>query len=81
MIDHSKRQTFAAFFERLASGPPDREDWGEHAINHYLDEQLEAIRRRCVRLSIQAGEPFPRTQEHRLQLRAWAEELRRDNSE
>lgn len=70
------RQAFADFLDRLAVGTSSRADWVEYAVNHYQDEKLEAYRRDCVRLAIQVGEPFPRTDEHRKQLRKWASELK-----
>jgi hypothetical protein len=76
MVDIVRRRAFADFLERLARGEGRPDDWDEYAVNHYKDETLEECRRNCVRLSIEAGEPFPRTDEHRAQLRAWASELR-----
>ena len=71
-----KREAFADFLDRLAAGTSSRAEWVEYAVNHYQDEKLEGCRRDCVRLAIQAGEPFPRTDEHRKQLHEWANELR-----
>lgn len=71
-----KRLAFADFLDRLADGASSVEDWSKHVAGHYRDETLEEYRRNCVRLSIEAGESFPRTDEHRARLRAWAEELR-----
>lgn len=76
MVDETRRRAFADFLDRLAAGGWNRDEWGEYAVNHYHDETLEEYRRNCVRLSIEAGEPFPRTDEHRTQLRTWASELR-----
>ena len=76
MADMTKRRAFADFLDRLSGGTSDRDDWGEYVVNHYRDETLEECRRNCVRLAIEAGEPFPRTDEHRARLRAWANELR-----
>jgi hypothetical protein len=70
------REAFADFLDRLAAGTSPRADWVEHAVNHYKDEKLEEYRRGCVRLAVQAGESFPRSDEHRQQLRKWANELR-----
>jgi len=70
------REAFADFLERLAAGTSSRADWVEHAVDHYQDEKLEEYRRDCVRLAIQVGEPFPRTDEHRQHLRKLASELR-----
>jgi hypothetical protein len=75
-IAKRKRQSFADFLDRLSTGTQDRDDWREYAVNHYHDEMLEQIRRDCVRLAIEPGESFPRTDAHRAQLRTWATELR-----
>ena len=71
-----KREAFADFLDKLAAGTSSRADWVEYAVTHYQDEKMEERRRDCVRLAIQAGEPFPRTDEHRKQLQEWANELR-----
>jgi hypothetical protein len=76
MVDKIGRRAFADFLERLSTDTFNRNDWGEYVVNHYHDETLEAYRRNCARLAIEAGEPFPRTEGHRAQLRAWAKELR-----
>ena len=76
MVNLTKRHAFAEFLDRLAAGTCDQNDWDEYVVNHYYDETLERRRRDCARLAIESGEPFPRTDEHRTQLRVWAEELR-----
>ena len=76
MVDLTKRRAFADFLERLSTKPFNPDDWLEYAVNHYHDKELEEIRRRCVRLSIEAGESFPDTPEHHAQLREWAKQLR-----
>jgi hypothetical protein len=75
-VDGRARNAFAAFLDRLAVGSSTDEDWDEYVIAHYRDEVLEEHRRTLVRLAIEAGEPFPQTNDHRIALRAWAEALR-----
>lgn len=76
MVDLTRRRAFADFLDRVSAGTCDRDEWAEYVVNHYHDEVLEQRRRECARLAIEEGEPFPRTDEHRAQLRAWAEGLR-----
>ena len=72
----TQRHAFAAFLDRLAAGTLADDDWAAYLVNHYPDETLEEYRRNCVRLAIEAGEPFPRTDTDRARLHAWANELR-----
>jgi hypothetical protein len=72
----NQRLAFADFLDRLASGAADTEQWQTFAVTHYFDNVLEEIRRRCVRVAIQVPERNSWSEEERIQLRAWARELR-----
>jgi hypothetical protein len=48
-----QRQAFAGFLEGLASTGTAGADWADHVVAHYADDQLEAIRRKVVRLVIE----------------------------
>ncbi len=76
MVDLPKRRDFADFLDRLSNESVSEDDWSEHVVQHYLDHTLEEFRRNCAGLAFEAGRPFPRTEEHRAQLRSWAKELR-----
>jgi hypothetical protein len=80
MIDPIKRKAFAECLDRFSEGQASKEDRFEYIIEHYLDRTIEEIRVATVRLRIAAGDPevFPSTDEHRKQLRNWAEELRQN---
>ncbi len=77
MIDREQRQAFIGYLYKLVEGDSSSKDWHNFIIEHYLDEQLEEIRRNIVRLRIKAGDPkiFPVTEEERKQLRKWAKDL------
>ena len=83
MIDQIKRKAFADILDKFAEHNANREDWFNYIIEHYVDEELEEIRRNVVRLRIAAGDPeiFPSTNAHRKQLKSWAEELRQSLAE
>lgn len=74
MIDKEKRKLFVAYLEKLIENKANEDDWFSYIIEHYLDEELEEVRRNIVRLRIKAGDPkvFPLTEEHRIHLREWA---------
>lgn len=77
VIDSPRRREFAAFLDRLvaAKGRVDGLDWGRHAIAHYRDDKVEAIRRMIVRLAQScAGDEWPEF--HREVATLWAQELR-----
>ena len=74
------RRAFADFLDAFAAGKGNAHEWSTYAVAHYQDEKLEDIRRRVVRLAIQAGEPFPRTDEQRTQLRQWSKVLRENKA-
>jgi hypothetical protein len=73
------RLAFAGFLDRLAgSDHTDKKEWSTFVVTHYPDEELEAIRRECVRLSIRAGiaKGDNWSKEDRAQLQTWAGQLR-----
>ena len=76
------RLSFASFLERLACGEERPGDWHDHVVTHYLDEELEEVRRELVRLSIQrdpTGSPLWVAAD-RQQFREWATRLRGPSS-
>ncbi len=52
MTDPDARLAFVRFLDRLALGRASREEWQAFVVAHYSDEELEDVRRRCVRLAI-----------------------------
>jgi hypothetical protein len=76
MKDLKTRLAFADFLERLGTGKTNPGDWFEYVINHYQDEYVEEIRASCARLAVEGEGLPPRTDDHRRQLKEWAEELR-----
>lgn len=77
MIDHEKRKTFVNYLNKLIAGQYTKDDWFKYIIEHYIDEELEEVRRNIVRLRIAAGDPktFPVTNEHKERLKEWARDL------
>jgi len=77
MIDRKKRKEFVNYLNKLIAGHYSKDDWFNYIIEHYVDEELEEVRRNIVRLRIAAGDPetFPVTNEHREELKKWAGEL------
>ena len=72
------RQTFADFLARLAAGAEREGEWSQFVVAHYPDEELEAIRRELVRLSIRrnpTGRAATWQAEDRTQMLRWAEQL------
>jgi len=47
------RQSFANVLSHLAAGSETEDEWFEHVITHYRDEELEEIRTALVRLGIE----------------------------
>jgi hypothetical protein len=76
MIEVSGRMAFADFLDGLARDGHDVAAWQAFVVAHYPNEGLEEIRRKCVRLSIRAGDRFPSDASDRHQLGVWAAELR-----
>lgn len=72
------RQSFADFLSRLATGAEREGEWSQLVVAHYPDEELEAIRRELVRLSIRRN-PTGRVDaweaEDLTQMLRWAEQL------
>jgi hypothetical protein len=77
LIDHKKRKEFIVYLNKLIKGHYNNSDWLIYIIEHYLDEELEEVRRNIVRLRIAAGDPefFPVTNEHKEKLKDWIREL------
>lgn len=77
MIDYQKREDFINYLNKLVNGQYSKDDWFNHIIEHYLDEDLEEIRRKIVRLRIAAGDPeiFPANEQHKERLKEWLKEL------
>lgn len=73
------RENFADFLSRLATNAEREGEWGHLVVAHYPDEELEAIRRELVRLSIQRN-PTGRVDgwlpQDRVKMLQWAEQLR-----
>ena len=72
------RKSFADFLSRLASGSEREGEWFQLVVTHYLDEELEAIRRNLVLLGIKRDLTFGVTAwqaEDRAQMLRWAELL------
>jgi hypothetical protein len=78
-INESLREDFATFLTALAAGHLDKENWSRFVIEHYHDTLLESVRVRLVRLEIEPENPSTFPGVHAEQLRAWADELRRDH--
>jgi hypothetical protein len=74
-VDHERRELFAAFLERFASGQIDRDQWQRLVVNHYLDKTLERVRRDCVRIRMQ-NEAMHWSPEEQRRIQAWIRELR-----
>jgi hypothetical protein len=55
MNDPDARLSFADFLDRLALGQASPEEWQSLAVEHYRDEVLEDVRRRCVLLAISSS--------------------------
>lgn len=55
MASEELRLTFAQFLDRLAADHASVEEWQTLAVAHYDDPVLESVRRRCVRLAIDAS--------------------------
>jgi hypothetical protein len=70
------REGFADFVDRVALGSVTREEWLEHAVEHYFDEALEDARRRLVREVIDLPEHGQVSAESASRLRALAQSLR-----
>ena len=70
------RQQFADFLDRLAIAPVDKEEWQSFAVTLYPDEDLEEIRRNCVRLACGYLDQKIDSSEGKKLLREWAQELR-----
>jgi hypothetical protein len=77
LIDHQKRGDFVKYLNKLVNGRYRKDDCFKYIIEHYLDEELEEIRRKIVRLRNAAGDPeiFPVTEEHKEKLKEWIKEL------
>lgn len=77
MIDYEKRKEFVNYLNKLVTGQYTKDDWFKYIIEHYVDEELEEVRRNIVRLRIAAGDPeiFPVTDEHKEKLKEWIREL------
>lgn len=78
MGTEAHRQAFADFLDRIARGGDGRDEWCRLVVAHYFDEQLEEIRCRLARLSIErdpGGSPAWQDSD-REQLRTWAGLLR-----
>jgi hypothetical protein len=74
----ASRQAFADFLARLAADAEREGEWSELVTSHYPDEELEAIRRELVRLSIRrnpTGHVDAWRAEDRTQLLRWAKQL------
>lgn len=74
-IDSGHRELVAAFLERFANGEADPNQWERLIVNHYLDEELERIRRDCVRIRMRNGAMRWSPQEHE-QIWTWIRQLR-----
>jgi len=78
------RRNFADFLSRLATDSDREGEWSRLVVAHYLDEELEGIRRDLVRLSIKRN-PTGRVDawqpEDRTQMVRWAEQLGRPAAE
>lgn len=78
MSSGARRTSFADFLSRLATGAAREGEWSRLVVTHYSDEELEAIRRELVRLSIQRN-PTGRVDawqaEDRTQMLRWAGQL------
>ena len=78
------RQDFADFLSRLATNAEREGEWGQLVVAHYPDEELEAIRRDLVRLSIRRN-PTGRVDgwlpEDRAKMLRWADQLGHSTTE
>jgi hypothetical protein len=52
MFRSNHRIAFADFLRRVAAGKVKATEWDRFVVQHYVDEELEEIRRNLVRLSI-----------------------------
>ena len=78
MVDYEKREAFINYLNKLINGQYSKDDWFRYIVEHYLDEELEEVRRNIVRLRIAAGDPevFPVTNEHKEKLNEWIKKLK-----
>ena len=44
------RESFAAFIVEALNGETDDADWQRFMVAHYADQEMESIRRQCVRV-------------------------------
>jgi hypothetical protein len=72
------RLTFAHFLDRLALGQASAEEWQSLVVEHYRDEVLEDVRRRCVRLAIGSSTWGDWSASEREGFQALASELRKE---
>ena len=70
------RLAFADFLDRLALDLASEEEWTSRVVEHYGDEVLEDVRRRCVRLAIASSAWGEWSESEREGFRALASELR-----
>jgi hypothetical protein len=76
MAPADSRLRFADFLDRLAADCASAEEWQAHAVAHYGDELLEDVRRRCVRLAVNAANWGKWSAHERDGFRSLAAELR-----
>lgn len=74
-IDYEHRELVAAFLERFANGEADRDQWERLIVNHYLDDELERIRRDCVCIRI-LNETMKWSLEEQARIQTWIRQLR-----
>jgi hypothetical protein len=74
-VEFITQKVFADFLNRLVSGDTKHEEWQNIVINHYIDENLEEIRRQLVRLAIASPNPHNWAEQEKAQILTWRNEL------